>query len=48
MMGRADIQLTISETGRDQPEALVLCIDQKSQVQALEHPQPILPSGFGY
>jgi putative transposase len=29
-------------------KALVLCVDEKSQVQALERTQPILPLGFGY
>src|SRR6202158_3423146 len=28
--------------------ALVLCVDEKSQVQALERPQPVLPMGLGY
>ena len=28
--------------------ALVLCVDEKSQVQALERTQPLLPLGFGY
>lgn len=28
--------------------ALVLCVDEKSQCQALERSQPILPLGFGY
>ena len=28
--------------------ALVLCVDEKSQCQALERTQPILPLGFGY
>lgn len=28
--------------------ALVLCVDEKSQVQALERTQPLLPMGFGY
>lgn len=28
--------------------ALVLCVDEKSQVQALERSQPILPMGLGY
>jgi len=26
---------------------LVLCVDEKSQVQALERTQPLLPLGFG-
>ena len=29
-------------------KALVLCVDEKSQVQALERTQPMLPMGFGY
>lgn len=29
-------------------KALVLCVDEKSQVQALERTQPILPLGLGY
>jgi putative transposase len=29
-------------------KALVLCVDEKSQCQALERSQPILPLGFGY
>jgi transposase/AraC-like DNA-binding protein len=28
--------------------ALVLCVDEKSQVQALERTQPVLPIGLGY
>lgn len=28
--------------------ALVLCVDEKSQVQALERTQPMLPMGWGY
>ena len=28
--------------------ALVLCVDEKSQIQALERSQPLLPSGLGY
>lgn len=28
--------------------ALVLCVDEKSQIQALERSQPILPMGLGY
>ena len=28
--------------------ALVLCVDEKSQIQALERSQPILPQGLGY
>lgn len=28
--------------------ALVLCVDEKSQIQALERTQPVLPMGFGY
>jgi transposase len=27
---------------------IVLCVDEKSQCQALERPQPILPMGLGY
>jgi len=29
-------------------KAVVLCVDEKSQVQALERTQPMLPMGFGY
>ena len=29
-------------------KALVLCVDEKSQVQALERTQPVLPLGLGY
>ncbi len=29
-------------------KALVLCVDEKSQVQALERAQPMLPMGLGY
>jgi transposase len=29
-------------------KALVLCVDEKSQVQALERTQPVLPMGWGY
>lgn len=29
-------------------KALVLCVDEKSQIQALERAQPILPLGLGY
>src|SRR5262249_15919237 len=29
-------------------KALVLCVNKKSQVQALERPQPLLPMGLGY
>lgn len=29
-------------------KALVLCVDEKSQCQALERTQPVLPMGFGY
>lgn len=33
----------------DPPEhALVLCVDEKSQVQALQRTQPLLPLGLGY
>jgi putative transposase len=28
--------------------ALVLCVDEKSQIQALERAQPVLPMGLGY
>src|ERR1700687_4321881 len=28
--------------------AVVLCVDEKSQIQALEHKQPMLPMGLGY
>ena len=28
--------------------ALVLCVDEKSQIQALERSQPLLPLGLGY
>ncbi len=28
--------------------ALVMCVDEKSQVQALERTQPVLPMGLGY
>lgn len=28
--------------------ALVLCVDEKSQIQALERTQPVLPMGLGY
>ena len=28
--------------------AIVLCVDEKSQIQALERTQPILPLGLGY
>ena len=28
--------------------AVVLCVDEKSQCQALERPQPVLPMGLGY
>ncbi len=28
--------------------ALVLCVDEKTQVQALERRQPMLPLGLGY
>ncbi len=27
---------------------MVLCIDEKSQIQALERTQPMLPMGLGY
>ena len=29
-------------------QALVICVDEKSQCQALERTQPMLPMGFGY
>ena len=29
-------------------KAVVLCIDEKSQIQALERTQPLLPMGLGY
>jgi len=29
-------------------KALILCVDEKSQVQALERSQPVLPMGLGY
>jgi len=29
-------------------QALVLCVDEKSQIQALDRTQPLLPMGFGY
>jgi hypothetical protein len=29
-------------------QALVLCVDEKRQVQALERTQPVLPTGLGY
>jgi putative transposase len=29
-------------------KALVLCVDEKSQIQALERSQPILPLGLAY
>lgn len=29
-------------------KALVLCVDEKSQIQALERAQPVLPMGLGY
>ena len=29
-------------------QALVLCVDEKSQIQALERTQPNLPLGLGY
>lgn len=28
--------------------ALVLCVDEKSQIQALDRTQPLLPMGLGY
>jgi transposase len=33
---------------RPPEHALVLCVDEKSQVQALERTQPVLPMGLGY
>jgi putative transposase len=36
-------------TNPNPPEnALLLCVDEKSQCQALERTQPLLPMGFGY
>jgi putative transposase len=33
----------------DPPDhAVVLCVDEKSQIQALERTQPVLPLGLGY
>jgi len=29
-------------------DALVLCVDEKSQIQALDRTQPMLPMGLGY
>jgi len=29
-------------------KAVVLCVDEKSQIQALNRTQPILPMGLGY
>lgn len=29
-------------------KAMVLCVDEKSQIQALDRTQPVLPMGFGY
>lgn len=29
-------------------KAMVLCVDEKSQVQALDRTQPLLPMGLGY
>jgi transposase len=29
-------------------QALVLCVDEKSQIQALQRTQPVLPMGLGY
>ena len=29
-------------------KALVLCVDEKSQIQALERTRPVLPMGLGY
>jgi len=28
--------------------AMVLCVDEKSQIQALDRTQPVLPMGLGY
>ena len=28
--------------------ALLLCVDEKTQIHALERTQPLLPMGFGY
>ncbi len=38
------------EKVRDNPpdHALMLCVDEKSQIQALERTQPLLPMGLGY
>jgi len=33
---------------RPPDNALVICVDEKSQCQALERIQPMLPMGFGY
>ncbi len=33
---------------RPPDKALVLCVDEKSQIQALERTQPLLPLGMGY
>ena len=35
-------------TSNPPDKALVLCLDEKSQIQALERTQPLLPLGFGY
>jgi putative transposase len=29
-------------------KAMVLCVDEKSQIQAMDHTQPRLPMGLGY
>jgi putative transposase len=29
-------------------KAVVLCVDEKSQIQALDRTQPMLPMGLGY
>ena len=29
-------------------KAMVLCVDEKSQIQALDRTQPVLPMGLGY
>ena len=28
-------------------KAMVLCVDEKSQIHALDHTQPLLPMGLG-
>jgi putative transposase len=33
----------------DTPDkAMVLCVDEKTQIQALDRTQPLLPMGLGY